>query len=185
MYRITVASKVGDYIKNSTGIIYKITGISINIAFNEQTGRDEVRLLFEAVDAKELNGNFFIINGYMVSPATNEEVDRYVLGELESGLLNDKNKSFTKDLFNDNLEESMNNKQSNDISSDNWTLENENNPYNKPFPEVKTIDELLDEYLDYQNLIEVLGDKDGKYKDKLIELEVKLKKMSGTKGYLT
>lgn len=155
MYRITVASKVGDYVIDNAGeFIYEITGVSISISFNEELGKEEIRLLFEGVDAKDPEGPFYLINGHEVRPATDEEVDSYILDDYES----------LEKLFDEEPEEEIVEQSSEEYDST-----------KKKQDDVPTIDDLLDKYIDYKALIEIVGDEDGVYKNKLIELEEKMR----------
>lgn len=155
MYKITVASKVGDYVINNTGIVYEVTGISISIAFNEQLGEDEIRLLFEVVDACEPEGPFYIISGYAVKPATKEEVDEYILGGniMNENDSNDYDVDPFEGLFDDIIEENLNFLEDEDIIEEN------------------NIDLILDEYLDCKVNIQLFGDEDGRYKKRIEELK--------------
>ena len=152
MYKLIIESNIGDYLKDKVGTIYKVTGISVNIIFNEETMKEEGRLLYEGVDVGDSSGQLYIISGHLVEKATEEEVDEYMLGNYTFGpQVSSDGKVVTKTKLS-------------------LGKPSKNNSAKSKQVKVRTINDVLDEVLHVKGLIKMLGDEDGQYKRRLGKL---------------
>lgn len=160
MYQIFIGHKIGDYIKDMHGKVYKLTDISMKIYFDESIMQDVAVFEFTAVDARDPEGTFYVFKADQVEKASPLEVNMYVNGPSgESG-------------GGTGLQEHPDSKH-----QERHTIRDlGSRKGNKPM--IRTIDDMLDEINDYKLLIEMFGDDEGEYQKRIDEIFEELDKAS-------
>lgn len=201
MYNININSRIGDYIKvkgDKTNSLYEITAITITIYSEDPLfGEEQFEVFVEAVDLSDVEEGRVLVSQEYVIMATDEEIDDFMDNlefdeEAADEVLMAFEENFNQDLKEstiyidiDNLEEftkdpnkfiqehiearNKKNKVSEEINFD----ELFGDTFVKP-SEVRTIDNVLDDYSDVKNLITIIGP-EKEYLERLKELEEEMK----------
>lgn len=173
MYRILIDYGIGDYISDKHGKVYELTNVSMEIFFDPDIMQDVAILEFTAVDARDPeNGTFYVFDASQIRKASNFEVDVYVHGVdkevigLSSELYDSHSKEELRQLVLEGLRNPKGQKLVPQTSED---LETQT-PEELEIKEPRTVNEMLDEFNDQKTLIEMFGDKEGHYKQKMDEI---------------
>lgn len=166
MYQIFIGHKIGDYIKDMHGKVYKLTDISMKIYFEESVMQDVATFEFTAVDARDPEGTFYVFKADQVEKASPLEVNMYVNGSSgESGV-------------EAGLQEHPDSKHQERHTIRGLGSRKGNKPMMYKNKAVRTIDDMLDEINDYKLLIEMFGDDEGEYQKRIDEIFEELDKAS-------
>lgn len=187
MYKLIIESGIGDYLTDDDGKVYEVTGVTVSIYLDEETYEEKAHVLFEAVDSMNPDGERVLLDSLTVYPATMEEIEEYlgVFNELEFDY---EDSEFSSEEFPELIQRRIQERVSNsaDLELQNFFNEIEenerskkikmaNNAREKEINKLDKINKILDEYLDYDNMIEKLGDPDGKYSEHIYFLKQEFK----------
>lgn len=166
MYQIFIGHKIGDYIKDMHGKIYKLTDISVKIYFEESVMQDVATFEFTAVDARDPEGDFYVFKANQIEKASPLEVNMYVNGPSEDGGMGT------------GLQEHPNSKHQEKYTIRGLGNRKGDKPMMYKNKTVRTIDDMLDEINDYKLLIEMFGDDEGEYQKRIDEIFEELNEVS-------
>lgn len=165
MYRILIGHKIGDYIKDMHGKIYKLTDISVKIYFEESVMQDIATFEFTAVDARDPEGTFYVFKADQIDKASPLEVNMYVNGPSEDGGVET------------GLQKYPDSKHQERYTVGGLSSRKGNKPMMYKNKAIRTTDDMLDEINDYKLLIEMFGD-EGEYQKRIDEIFEELDKVS-------
>lgn len=166
MYQIFIGHKIGDYIKDMHGKVYKLTDISMKIYFEESVMQDIATFEFTAVDARDPEGTFYVFNADQIEKASSLEVNMYVNGPSEdSGVETElQEHPYSKHQERYTIRGLGSRKRDKSMMYKNKSI--------------RTIDDMLDEINDYKLLIEMFGDDEGEYQKRIDGIFEELDKAS-------
>ena len=166
MYQIFIGHKIGDYIKDMHGKVYKLTDISMKIYFEESVMQDIATFEFTAVDARDPEGTFYVFNADQIEKASSLEVNMYVNGPSEDGGVET------------GLQEHPDSKHQERYTFRGLDSRKGDKLMMYKNKAIRTTDDMLDEINDYKLLIEMFGDDEGEYQQRIDEIFEELDKVS-------
>lgn len=162
---IPINRKIGDFVKvknltkeNDIERIYEVVSISISAFLNEDNVEEQI-IYLETVDVLDKDGDSYYIEKNKTILATEDEVELY-----EKTFVNNSNNDNEKSIFHTEKQLYTESNPEENISLQSQLLE-------------RTVDEVLDEYLDLKCISEITNDKTF-YKKRIQELKVEFKNIT-------
>lgn len=187
MLNVEIKHQLGSYVKTNKGEIFEIVQIAINVVFNNEIMKEEITVCYLAVDPRLEWGETNLFLDQEIKSVGDTEVEDYILYSQGYEVPQEQPEWFQAQEQPEWFEAHEQNKYFQEqeelelqmkfqaLHPSEYLFGGSTDQVQSLEKKERTIDNILDETLDYRGLIEHFGDEDGEYKQRLYELSKEFK----------